>query len=319
MADIVEQAKELRSMWSGFWSSRVLLTANNYRLFDHLKSPKTADEAARILRTDKRATARLLDALTGLGLLKKTASIYRNASISNRFLVSESPYYQGDIIRHNETLWRNWSGLDGVVKTGKPNHAAHDQYSFIMGMHNLAVLKAGKVVKEIGLRGVKKALDLGGGPGTYSIEMAKKGVSVTLFDRPETIAIAKEVVKKADVKNIDFLRGDFLYDDIGKGYDLVFISHVLHSCSESDGFRAVKKSKEALNPKGRVVVQEFYINEDLASPAPSALFAINMLVNTPGGRCYSPPEIKEWLARAGLKRMTDKMLDETVLIFAEKS
>jgi len=49
-----------------------------------------------------------------------------------------------------------------------------------------------------GLKGVKTALDLGGGAGTYSIEMAKRGVSGTLFDRPETIEIAKRVIEKED-------------------------------------------------------------------------------------------------------------------------
>ena len=48
-------------------------------------------------------------------------------------------------------------------------------------MHDLALLKVEKVLKAIGLKGVETALDLGGGPGTYSIEMAKKGVRGNAF------------------------------------------------------------------------------------------------------------------------------------------
>ena len=44
------------------------------------------------------------------------------------------------------------------------------------------------------MKGVKSALDLGGGPGTYSMEMARKIDSVTLFDLPSTIAIAKDII-----------------------------------------------------------------------------------------------------------------------------
>lgn len=45
-----------------------------------------------------------------------------------------------------------------------------------------------------------------------------------------------------------------------------------------------------------------------------ALFSVNMLVNTAGGRCYPPGEIKNWLSRAGLKELEEKLLDDTVLI-----
>jgi 2-polyprenyl-3-methyl-5-hydroxy-6-metoxy-1,4-benzoquinol methylase len=70
-----------------------------------------------------------------------------------------------------------------------------NQKAFILGMHNLASLKAGSVVKSIDCSGVKRALDLGGGPGTYSIEMANQGIDVTLFDLHETIKIARTVIE----------------------------------------------------------------------------------------------------------------------------
>lgn len=313
MSKVLDQVTALRRLY-GFWQSRVILTANNFRVFDHLKYRRSAAEIAAILGTDRRATERLLDALAGLALLKKSASGYKNSAMSNRFLISESPYYQGDIIRHNDTLWKNWSGLDEVLQTGIPHHAAHDQNSFIKGMHNIAVLKAKEVIGAIGLKAVKKALDLGGGPGTYAMELAKKGVSVTLFDRPETIEIATGIIKSSGAKNIRFIKGDFLKDDIGSGYDLVFISQVLHSCSEDDCLKVIKKSKAALNRRGRIVIQEFAISADMITPAQSALFSINMLVNTPAGRCYSSSEIREWLLRAGLRHIRENHMDDTVLV-----
>lgn len=312
--DILNQSKELRKLWGGFWSARVLLTANNYGVFDYLKSPKTAREIARSLKTDNRATEILLDALTGLGLLKKYNNKYKNSDISNRFLIKDSPYYHGDIIRHADALWKNWSGLDEIIKTGKPNHSAHDNEAFIRGMHNLASLKAKDVIKLIDLKGVRKALDLGGGPGTYAIEMSKKGISTTLFDLPETIKVAKEIVKESKAKNIDFIEGNFVSDDIGRGYDLVFISQVIHAYSEKDCVSLIKKSKKALNQNGRIVIQEFYVDENRTMPSQSALFSVNMLVNTNGGRCYAPSEIKRWLSRAGFKGIKEEILDDSALI-----
>lgn len=313
---LLTEAKELRKLWGGFWSSRVLLTANNLGIFDHLKSPKTAAEAAKIMETDRRATEILLDALTGLGLLKKSGNRYKNSVTANRFLIKESPYYQGDIIRHADTLWKNWSELDEAIKTGKPIRKFHDHDSFIKGMHNLAFLKVKDIINTISLRGVKRVLDLGGGPGTYSMEMAKRGISVTLFDVPETIKIAKDIVRKSKAKNIDFIEGDFISDDIGSGYDLIFISQVLHAYSEKACMNLIKKSKSALNPNGRIVIQEFYINKNRTMPQQSALFSVNMLVNTEGGRCYAPQEIKQWLSKAGFKDINNKILDDSVLISA---
>ena len=264
--------KDIRKIWSGFRAARVLITANNYRVFDHLTKSQSAKTISKKLKIDLRATEILLDALTGISFLKKQKGRYRNGSIASKFLVSKNPYYQGDIIRHADTLWKNWSGLDEVLKTGNPYHKAHNQESFILGMHNLASLKVKDVIKTIGLKGVKTALDLGGGPGTYSIEMAKRGVNVTLFDFPETIEIAKRVTKKEKVSGINFIGSDFMGDDIGKGYDLIFISQILHAYSDEDGLQLLRKCRKALNDSGRIVIQEFYISEDRTHPVQSALF-----------------------------------------------
>ncbi len=318
MANILEQAVKIRRIWWAFRQARVLLTANNYRVFDCLKKPSSAMAVAKKINTDLRATRILLDALTGLGFIKKQDDRYQNTNIATRFLVLDSPHYQGHIIRHAETLWQNWSGLDEIVKTGKPYRRAHNHEAFILGMHDLASLKVGKVIRAIGLKGVHTALDLGGGPGTYSIEMARKGVKVTLFDRPETVKIAKRVIKNSKSANINFIQGDFIHDDIGKGYDLIFASQILHANSKKDNIMLLKKCKKVLNKNGRMVIQEFKISKDLTQPPNGALFSVNMLVNTEGGRCYSPDEMKKWLKKIGLKDIKEKSIDDSALISAIK-
>jgi 2-polyprenyl-3-methyl-5-hydroxy-6-metoxy-1,4-benzoquinol methylase len=314
MSKILEEVKELRKIWGGFRPARVLLTANNYRVFDHLKKPQKVSTISKRLKADVRATEILLDALTGLGLLKKMKNMYSNSPLAARFLVSGYLYYQGDMLRHADTLWKNWSGLDEVIKTGKPYHKAHNHEAFILGMHNNASLKAKDIIKIVGLKSVKTALDLGGGPGTYSIEMARRGVNVTLFDYPETIAIARKVVKKEKIHSINFISGDFMSDDIGRGYDLIFISQILHAYSEKDNLQLLRKCKKALNNGGRVVIQEFSISKDRTHPPQGALFSVNMLVNTEGGRCYSPDEIKGWLLKVGMKNIEERVIDDAVLI-----
>jgi len=80
----------------------------------------------------------------------------------------------------------------------------------------------------------------------------------------------------------------------------------------------LKKVRAALNPGGRVVVQEFAIDASRTKPPQAALFSVNMLVNTPGGRCYAPGEIKGWLKEAGYRGIKAERFEEAVLITGGK-
>ena len=310
--DDLHDLNHLRRLWS-FWSSRTILTANNFRVFDHLGEGKTAGELATLLKVDHRGIEILMNALCGLGLAEKNGERYVNTTLATKYLVSGSPWHQGDMVRHYDILWHNWSALDEIVRTGKPARRVADHPSFIRAMHNNAVFKARQVVDSLELTGVRTALDLAGGPGTYSIELARRGVDVTHFDFPETIAIAQEIAAEAGV-TITFRPGDALVDPVGGAYDLIFISHLLHSYSPDDNRRILANCRKGLNPGGQIVVQEFLIDDTLTQPALGALFAVNMLVNTEGGRCYSPAEIAGWLSEAGLAETHEIRLDETVLV-----
>src|SRR3990172_5440285 len=161
--DLTKQLQEFAKLWGGFRPSRVILTANNYRIFDLLKTPKTAENIARAISADPRATEILLDAITALGLLGKTGSSSRNTETAMKFLVNDSPLYQGNMLRHADNLWKSWYGLDEVVKTGLPNPSGGRDYgSFIRAMHNNAVFRAKGVISAINLTSVRRALDLGG-------------------------------------------------------------------------------------------------------------------------------------------------------------
>jgi ubiquinone/menaquinone biosynthesis C-methylase UbiE len=305
---------------SSFASSRIILTANNFRIFDHLAPPgKTAQLLSRRISADARATELLLNSLVAIGLLEKKKGAYRNTPVASRYLVSGKPEYQGDILRHYGTLWENWSGLDTVLKTGKPSRRARDHQAFILGMHNLALLKVRNVLTALDLRGVKRVLDLGGGPGTYAMAFAKQGKEVVIMDFPETLKIAKKLIGKEGLgRKIALLPGDFTGDDIGSGYDLVLISQIFHAYDAQTCISMLKKCHQSLNQGGKVVVQEFALDETRTSPPQGALFAINMLVNTPGGRTYTPKEMTGWMHTAGFRNAKTTFLDESVLIAATR-
>lgn len=305
---------------SAFAPSRIILTANNYRLFDHLDGKgRKAETLSKLIGTDRRATELLLNSLAAIGLLEKKGGNYRNAGVASRYLVKGKTDYQGDILKHNDVLWDNWSGLDEVVKTGRPYRKSHNHESFILGMHNLALQKVKGVLKNLDLKQMKKVLDLGGGPGTYSVAFAKEKMDVTLLDFPDTLRISKKVIASAGMgKNIRLLPGDFMKDELGSGYDMIFISQIFHAYGPDECTALLRKCRASLNKGGRIVVQEFYLDESRANPLQGAVFAINMLVNTPRGRTYTPDEMSAWMKKAGFAGIKKKILDETVLMTGTK-
>ncbi len=305
---------------SSFTQSRIILTANNYRIFDLLEvREETSEVIARIIDTDPRATGLLLNSLVAIGLVEKKGNLYHNAPIASRYLVRGNTDYQGDILSHCNILWDNWSGLDAVIKTGRPYRKSHDHKSFILGMHNLALQKVKEVMAHMSFDGVRTLLDLGGGPGTYSMAFAKKKIGVTLFDFPATLAIAKKLIADAGLqKKIKLLPGDFTNDKWGEGYDMVFISQIFHAYSPDECLTMLKKTYAALNPGGRVVIQEFYLDDTRANPPQGAIFAINMLVNTQAGRTYTSKEMMTWMKKARFSGIEEKNLGETVLITGTK-
>jgi ubiquinone/menaquinone biosynthesis C-methylase UbiE len=305
---------------SSFMPARIVLTANHHRIFDHLATAgKTSASLSRALKTDNRATELILNSLVSIGLLKKKDGRYSNTPLAARYLVKGRPLYQGDILEHFNTLWDNWSGLDTVLRTGKPFRKTHDHKSFILGMHNIATLKEREVIGSLDLRRVRRLLDLGGGPGTYSMAFARKKIEVTLLDFPDTLRISKKLIRDAGLeKRIRLLPGDFTEDNWGEGYDMIFISQIFHSYTAEQCLRLLGNSRNALNPGGRVVVQEFYLDESKTNPQVGAIFAVNMLVNTTGGRTYSPKEISAWMRKAGFERTEEKLLGDTVLLIGAK-
>ncbi len=301
---------------ASFFPSRIILTANNLRIFDILEGKgKSSQTVAKAASADARATGLLLNSLVAIGLLEMKGERYHNAAVASRYLVKGRPGYQGDILRHYDILWENWSGLDAAIKTGRPQRRSSEHESFILGMHNIALLRVKKVIGGLDFKGVKTVLDLGGGPGTYSMGFARKKIEATLFDLPQTLKIAKRLIRDSGLGDrVRLHAGDFTIDELGGPYDMIFISQILHAFGEGECISMLRKCRGSLRKGGRIVIQEFYLDETKTGPVQGALFAINMLVNTPAGRTYTPAEMTSWLKKAGFGDIRKKIIDEIVLI-----
>jgi hypothetical protein len=305
--------QKLTEISRAFRPAKMLLTACELDLFDRLETPSTAAEVARAAKANERAVGILLDGLAALGLVRKQGGAYRNGQEVSKWLVSGKPDYRGAIFKHMANCWHGWTGLTETIKTGRSGDDERDWHKgerrdFILGMHAIARDLAPRLAGLLPLPEQGRAIDIGGGPGTYDMAFCRRrpGLTSTLFDLPETIKIARGVIKAEgqDVASrIKLKAGDFTTDELGSGFDFAWISQILHAYSEADCAALIGKAYGALAPGGVAAVHEFALNESKTAPVDAALFSVHMLAVTPGGRAYSRGEITGWMREAGFKRV----------------
>ncbi|MBN2287807.1 MAG: methyltransferase domain-containing protein [Candidatus Glassbacteria bacterium] len=310
MKELYGRIDRLTGISRGFQGAAVLAAGVECGIFDFLdKKPADPALAARELGLDPRAVDIVLHALAGMGLLELEDGLFRNSPLADELLVRGRAHYQGDIIGHSARLIRRWVQLPSVLRTGKPAagpRSTDDRESrkdFILGMSNIARLSARKIAEVIDLGSARRMLDLGGGPGTYAITFCSinPGLTAVVFDLPEVIdEITTGQVAAAGLgERISFIRGDYLENDYGRDYDLVLVSNIIHSLGEPRIREMLGRCRRSMVPGGRVVVKDFLLDDDRVHPAFGSMFAVNMLVGTEAGGCYTVSEIAVWLGDAG--------------------
>ncbi len=303
-----------------FMESRVLLTAVELDVFTPLAGrTMTAADVAAALGTDPRATTVLLDALAALGLLDKEAGAFRCPAATADLLARDAGGSVAPMLMHSVALWRRWSALTEVVRSGapapapEPEQRERDREAFIAAMHAVAAPMAAAVVAAVGPGGATRFLDVGGASGTYTQAFlaASPSLRATLFDLPPVIEIARRRLRAAGVADrVEFVAGDFYRDELPGGHDLALLSAIIHQNSAKQNVALFTKIRKALSPGGRLIVRDHVMSPDHTHPLRGALFAVNMLVGTEGGATYSFAEIRAGLEDAGFAEVRLLQADE---------
>lgn len=299
---------------SGYEPALVLEAAVRLRVFDVLdeRPMKLADVAART-GTSLRGMRALLNALVGIHLLDRFGEHYALNEESAAYLVSSKPTYQGYMCKHvSRHLLPRWLQLTEVVRSGRPGAVVNEQADgaaffreFVEDIFPMSYDAARALAGELRLAEATRpisVLDLAAGSGVWGIALAEASphVRVTAVDWPAVLPVTRRIAGKHQVlERFRFVEGDLHEADFGHDHAIATLGHILHSEGEQRSRQLLRKTFEAMEPGGTIVIAEFIADEDRCGPAGAMLFAVTMLVNTEAGDTFTFGEMSDWLRQAG--------------------
>lgn len=325
-------AQEVLDFSRAYQPACVLTAAAALDVFTRLNAkPLTAGALAGELGTDPRATTILLDALVALQFLSKQGEKYSVPEDVAEQLSERSAGNVLAMVRHTGNCLSRWAQLPKVIKTGKCAEtgpsirgAEADREDFIGGMNIISRPIAAAVIDKIRPVRFRHMLDVGGGPGTWSIAFLRAApqARATLFDLPEVIPIAEQQFAKVGLSDrVTFVEGDYYTDALPEGADLIWLGAICHQNSRQQNRDLFSNVHTALADGGVAIIRDVVMDPSHTSPAGGALFAVNMLVGTEAGGTYSFDEYKEDLNAAGFTKVELLHRDEFMssLIQASKT
>lgn len=301
-------ARQIQDLAKAFQQSRVLLTAVELNVFTVLGlEGLESEEAAERVGADPRALDRLLNVLTGLGLVRKDGGLFRNTEAAQRYLNATSPEFLSGL-SYTNNVFASWATLTEAVRRGARVRDRGERdpaatHAFIEAMHRRARGGAEALAKALDLSGARRMLDVGGGSGVYSMAFCRANpeLEAVILDLPQVTPLTRSYVAGEGLSGrVTAQDGDYHEAGFGQGFDFILFSAVAHINSVEENRALIRRAAKALNPGGRVAVQDFLMDEDRVSPLHGAFFALNMLVNTERGDTYTESEVRGWLESAGL-------------------
>ncbi len=270
----------------------IIETAGALEVLDHLaSSPGTAQEAAAALRLDQVATARLLDALAGLGLLReRSGGVFETDTVATGRLHSLTGF---------------WQSLPEVVRTGEPAIRAATAagatrlYPDVVPMLSEWFAPAAERFAAELTPWSGRVVDVGAGAAPWTIALAARNpeVHVTAVDFPAVLTRTRRAVTAAGlVPRFDYLPGDVL-DVALPAHDLAVVGNVCHLFDDAHNRTLLAKLHRTAR---RVAIVDVLPSADPAMRR----YALGLLARARGGAVHPLTAYQEWARQAGFASVT---------------
>jgi 3-hydroxy-5-methyl-1-naphthoate 3-O-methyltransferase len=302
--------------WLAVYRLPVLTVADEVGTFAALTAgAQTTDQLAKSINVDARALQIHLGLLASLGLVERREGRWRANAAARTWLHPDAEGYCGPVLRqytgsqplHAQLLatlrpkLQTESHASAVAEweRGEMPPDLARMVTQYMNAHSLAAAKAAALQPLFA--DVKSVLDVGGGSGVFSIEIAKAWprLNATVM---EISAVCTEAARYIAAANIDSKvrteAANMFTQPWPTGYDVHFLSNIFHDWSDDTCKLLARKSFAALRSGGRIVLHEMLMDDDGCGPLATAAFSLLMLLGT-RGRQYSLPEVSGFLQSAG--------------------
>jgi len=318
--------ENIMKIGTGFWASKILLTAVSFQLFTRLAEKKTmkANDIKNILglKCTNRNVYDFLDALTIFGFLKREGildtAIYSNSLDTDTFLDKNKPSYIGGILEMmNNRLYTFWGSLGEGLLTGLPQNEIKKSedffgliYSdpeklkgFINAMSGIQMGNFMAFAQKFDFTQYKTLIDVGGSAGLLSLMVARHNAHMrcTSFDLPPVEPVANATIQQFGLSDqVNTASGNFFTMPIPNA-DIVVMGNILHDWDEENKISLMKKAYDALPANGAFVAIENIIDSERKQNVFGMMMSLNMLIETGTGFDYTFADFNRWANIAGFK------------------
>jgi hypothetical protein len=310
---------------TGFWASKVLLTAVEFDLFSMLGGRSmTAEELGAALGVHPRGRYDFFDALVALGFLYRDGDgregRYRNTPETAAFLVKQSPAYIGGMPEmFNSRLFGFWNSLGEALKTGKPQneikltgkpmfaelYADEDRLGeFLRAMTGLQAGNFSLLAERFDFERYRIVTDVGGALALLSCLVAARHPHLRFqtFDLPAVRVHAQNAIDRAGLADrIQIVSGDFFVDSLPSA-DVVTMGNVLHDWNLEQKLQLIRKAYDALPEGGALIAIENVIDDARRENAFGLLMSLNMLIEFGDAFDYTGADFRAWCGQVGFTR-----------------
>lgn len=301
-----------------YWVSRCIYVVAKLGIADLLKDgSQHCDTLAAATNTHSDSLYRLLRALASIGIFAETQSRYFELTSLANSLRSDVPdsIRSITILRGEEHYYKSWGNLMHSIQTGES--AFENLYSMDLFQYNEqnsiqgAIFdramssskdESAELIEDYDFSSIDKLIDIGGGKGSLltAILQAYPTMKGVLFDHPDVIDRAKNLLKTANVNDRCQLVGGDFFESVPAGGDAYLLKNVLHNWDDKRAKDILRRCHQAMKEQGRLLVIDFVI------PAGNEFFEgkfmdVNMLVMCPGGRDRTEAEFRDLFTSTGFK------------------
>jgi hypothetical protein len=297
--------------WPGLIAAQAIYTAAKLRIPDLLAAgPKSSAELASDCGAHAPTLERLLRALGSLEMFARDPDgRFRNTPLTEN-LRSDHPQSRRDDVLFLPApfLWRPLGELYESVRTGEPAFErifgkrffeylaehADDAALFNTAMTQGVAWTAPALLAAYDFSRFGRLVDVGGGEGALlrDILAATPKLEGVLFDLPQVVARASEIVKGDIAARCEMVGGNF-FESVPQGADIYLMKGVLHDWPDEDAAKILRNTRRAILPEGTLLLVESIVD---SAARPSGLSDMLMLVI--GGRERSGADFRTLLASA---------------------